>query len=108
MGYFVGIILIGLFLVLLLGIKCEVIGVIFLVGCEFSLVIIGECYGMDFFEGCGVLVEYLIGILFGVVFIVILVGFLVSFNIFYFYVLVMGVGVGLGSMMVVVVGVVVV
>lgn len=99
LGHFVGTILIGLPLALLLGIKREAIGATFSVGREPSLAIIGERYGMDSPEGRGVLAEYLTGTLFGAVFIAILAGFLASLNIFHPYALAMGAGVGSGSMM---------
>jgi len=54
-GHFVGTILLGLPLALLLGIKREAIGATFSVGREPSLAIIGEKYGMDSAEGRGVL-----------------------------------------------------
>jgi len=99
LGHFVGTILIGLPLALLLGIKREAIGATFSVGREPSLAIIGERYGMDSPEGRGVLAEYLTGTLFGAVFIAILAGFIASLNIFHPISLAMGSGVGSGSMM---------
>ena len=98
-GHFVGTILIGLPLALLLGIKREAIGATFSVGREPSLAIIGEKYGMDSPEGRGVLAEYLTGTVFGAVFIAVLAGFLASLNIFHPVALAMGSGVGSGSMM---------
>ncbi|MBC7490767.1 MAG: DUF3100 domain-containing protein [Glaciimonas sp.] len=99
-GHFVGTILFGLPLALLLGIKREAIGATFSVGREPSLAIIGEKYGMDSPEGRGVLAEYLTGTVFGAVFIAILAGFTASLNIFDPIALAMGSGVGSGSMMV--------
>jgi hypothetical protein len=98
-GHFVGTILIGLPLALLLGIKREAIGATFSVGREPSLAIIGEKYGMDSPEGRGVLAEYLTGTVFGALFIAILAGFITSLNIFDPIALAMGSGVGSGSMM---------
>ncbi|MFI5447943.1 DUF3100 domain-containing protein [Polaromonas sp. UC242_47] len=98
-GHFVGTILIGLPLALLLGIKREAIGATFSVGREPSLAIIGEKYGMDSPEGRGVLAEYLTGTVFGAVFIAILAGFVTSLGIFDPLALAMGSGVGSGSMM---------
>ncbi|MEK6295206.1 MAG: DUF3100 domain-containing protein, partial [Paraburkholderia tropica] len=77
-GHFVGTILLGLPLALLLGIKREAIGATFSVGREPSLAIIGEKYGMDSAEGRGVLAEYLTGTVFGAVFIAIFAGFVAS------------------------------
>ncbi|MEI7428941.1 MAG: DUF3100 domain-containing protein [Betaproteobacteria bacterium] len=98
-GHFVGTILFGLPLALLLGIKREAIGATFSVGREPSLAIIGEKYGMDSPEGRGVLAEYLTGTVFGAVFISILAGFITSLGIFDPIALAMGSGVGSGSMM---------
>ncbi|PUA17333.1 DUF3100 domain-containing protein [Glaciimonas sp. PCH181] len=98
-GHFVGTIMFGLPLALLLGIKREAIGATFSVGREPSLAIIGEKYGMDSPEGRGVLAEYLTGTVFGAVFIAILAGFIASLNIFDPIALAMGSGVGSGSMM---------
>lgn len=98
-GHFVGTILFGLPLALLLGIKREAIGATFSVGREPSLAIIGEKYGMDSPEGRGVLAEYLTGTVFGAVFISILAGFVASLGIFDPIALAMGSGVGSGSMM---------
>lgn len=99
LGHFVGTILLGLPLALLLGIKREAIGATFSVGREPSLAIIGEKYGMDSPEGRGVLAEYLTGTVFGAVFIAIVAGFVASLNIFHPLALAMGSGVGSGSMM---------
>ena len=99
LGHFVGTILLGLPLALILGIKREAIGATFSVGREPSLAIIGEKYGMDSAEGRGVLAEYLTGTLFGAVFIAIFAGFVASLNIFNPLALAMGSGVGSGSMM---------
>jgi hypothetical protein len=98
-GHFVGTILFGLPLALMLGIKREAIGATFSVGREPSLAIIGEKYGMDSPEGRGVLAEYLTGTVFGAVFISILAGFITSLGIFDPIALAMGSGVGSGSMM---------
>jgi hypothetical protein len=99
LGHFVGTILLGLPLALLLGIKREAIGATFSVGREPSLAIIGEKYGMDSAEGRGVLAEYLTGTIFGAVFIAIFAGFVASLGIFDPLALAMGSGVGSGSMM---------
>ncbi len=99
LGHFVGTILLGLPLALLLGIKREAIGATFSVGREPSLAIIGEKYGMDSAEGRGVLAEYLTGTVFGAVFIAIFAGFVASLHIFHPLALAMGAGVGSGSMM---------
>jgi hypothetical protein len=98
-GHFIGTILFGLPLAMILGIKREAIGATFSVGREPSLAIIGEKYGMDSPEGRGVLAEYLTGTVFGAVFIAILAGYITSLGIFDPVALAMGAGVGSGSMM---------
>lgn len=99
LGHFVGTILLGLPVALLLGIKREAIGATFSVGREPSLAIIGEKYGMNSPEGRGVLAEYLTGTLFGALFIAIVAGFITSLGIFDPRSLAMASGVGSGSMM---------
>lgn len=98
-GHFVGTIMIGLPLALILGIKREAIGATFSVGREPSLAIIAEKYGMDSPEGRGVLAEYLTGTVFGALFIAVLAGFLASLHLLDPVALAMGAGVGSGSMM---------
>lgn len=98
-GHFVGTVLLGLPVALLLGIKREAVGATFSVGREPSLAIIGERYGMDSPEGRGVLAEYLTGTLFGALFIAIVAGFITSLGIFDPRSLAMGSGIGSGSMM---------
>lgn len=99
LGHFVGTVVLGLPLALILGIKREAIGATFSVGREPSLAIIGEKYGMDSAEGRGVLAEYLTGTVFGAVFIAIFAGFIASLHVFHPLALAMGSGVGSGSMM---------
>lgn len=98
-GHFVGTVLLGLPVALLLGIKREAVGATFSVGREPSLAIIGERYGMASPEGRGVLAEYLTGTLFGALFIAIVAGFITSLGIFHPNSLAMGAGIGSGSMM---------
>lgn len=98
-GHFVGTVILGLPVALLLGIKREAVGATFSVGREPSLAIIGERYGMDSPEGRGVLAEYLTGTLFGALFIAVVAGFITSLGIFHPASLAMGSGIGSGSMM---------
>jgi hypothetical protein len=98
-GHFVGTVVLGLPVALMLGIKREAIGATFSVGREPSLAIIGERYGMNSPEGRGVLAEYLTGTLFGALFIAVVAGFIASLGIFHPNSLAMGSGIGSGSMM---------
>jgi hypothetical protein len=98
-GHFVGTVILGLPVALMLGIKREAVGATFSVGREPSLAIIGERYGMDSPEGRGVLAEYLTGTLFGALFIAIVAGFVASLGFFHPNSLAMGSGIGSGSMM---------
>ena len=98
-GHFLGTMVFGLPIALVLGIKRQAIGATFSVGREPSLAIIGEKYGMQSPEGQGVLAEYLTGTVFGAVFIALLAGLITSLGIFHPLALAMGAGVGSGSMM---------
>lgn len=98
-GHFLGTMVFGLPIALLLGIKREAIGATFSVGREPSLAIIAERFGMNSPEGRGVLAEYLTGTIFGAVFIALLAGVIASFHIFDPRALAMGAGIGSGSMM---------
>ncbi|PXA88148.1 DUF3100 domain-containing protein [Nostoc sp. 3335mG] len=98
-GHFLGTMVFGLPIALLLGIKREAIGATFSVGREPSLAIIGERFGMNSPEGRGVLAEYLTGTIFGAVFIALFAGWLTSTGWFSPYALAMGSGIGSGTMM---------
>lgn len=94
-----------MFIVLFLGLKREIIGVIYLIVRELNIVIIVDKYGFDFLEGEGVLGVYIVGIVFGIIFIGLFVLFLVVYIFLYLYLFVMVLGVGFVSMMIVFVGV---
>ncbi len=98
-GHFLGTMVFGLPVALLLGIKREAIGATFSVGREPSLAIIAERFGMHSPEGRGVLAEYLTGTVFGAVFIAVLASVLTALDVFDPIALAMGAGVGSGSMM---------
>ncbi|MBO1358637.1 DUF3100 domain-containing protein [Acetobacter sacchari] len=98
-GHFLGTMVFGLPLALLLGIKREAIGATFSIGREPSLAIIGERFGMNSPEGRGVLAEYLTGAIFGAIFIALFAGLLTDTGWFSPYALAMGSGIGSGSMM---------
>ncbi|MEW6483942.1 MAG: DUF3100 domain-containing protein [Pseudomonadota bacterium] len=98
-GHFLGTIILGMPLALLLGIKREAIGATFSVGREPNLAIISERYGMNSPEGRGVMAEYITGTLLGSVFISIVAGVMTSLHLFDPRSLAMASGVGSGSMM---------
>lgn len=98
-GHFLGTMVFGLPVALLLGIKREAIGATFSVGREPSLAIIAERFGMNSPEGRGVLAEYLTGTIFGAVFIALLAGVIASMGWFDPRALAMAAGIGSGSMM---------
>jgi len=98
-GHFLGTLVFGLPVALILGIKREAIGATFSVGREPSLAIIGERFGMNSPEGRGVLAEYLTGTVIGSVFIALFAGWLTSTGWLSPYALAMGAGIGSGTMM---------
>ncbi|MFJ7005972.1 MULTISPECIES: DUF3100 domain-containing protein [Pseudomonas] len=99
LGHFVGTILLGLPVALLLGIKREAVGATFSVGREPSLAIISEKYGMNSPEGRGVMGEYLTNTLLGTLFMTFAAGLVTSLGVFDPKSLAMGAGIGSGTMM---------
>lgn len=98
-GHFIGTILLGLPVALLIGMKREAIGATFSIDREPNLAIISEKYGVDSPEARGALGVYLCGTLFGAIYLAFLAGFLGNLGIFHPISLAMGAGVGSGSMM---------
>jgi len=98
-GHFIGTIILGLPIALLIGMKREAIGATFSIDREPNLAIISEKYGADSPEGRGALGVYICGTLFGAIYLALLAGFLGSTGIFHPISLAMGAGVGSGSMM---------
>lgn len=98
-GHFLGTVILGLPLALLLGLGRESIGATFSIDREPNIAIIAEKYGMDSPEGRGVMSVYICGTLFGAVWLGLLAGYLAALKIFHPYALAMGAGVGSGSMM---------
>lgn len=99
LGHFLGTVVLGLPLALLLGLGREAIGATFSIDREPNIAIISEKYGLNSPEGRGVMSVYICGTLFGAVWLGLLAGYLAALNIFHPYALAMGAGVGSGSMM---------
>lgn len=99
LGHFLGTVVLGLPLALLLGLGRESIGATFSIDREPNIAIIAEKYGLDSAEGRGVMSVYICGTLFGAVWLGLLAGYLAALKIFHPYALAMGAGVGSGSMM---------
>lgn len=98
-GHFIGTILLGLPIALIIGMKREAIGATFSIDREPNLAIISEKYGVDSPEARGALGVYLCGTLFGAIYLAFLAGLLGNLGIFHPISLAMGAGVGSGSMM---------
>jgi MFS family permease len=99
LGHFLGTVIVGLPVALLLGLKREAVGATFSIDREPNIAIIAEKYGIDSPEGRGVMGIYICGTLFGAIYIGLLAGYLGSLKIFNPLALAMGSGVGSGSMM---------
>jgi len=98
LGHFIGTILFGLPIALMLGLGRETIGATYSIDREPNIAIIAEKYGLDSPEGRGVMAVYICGTLFGAVWLGFVAGFIASLNIIHPYALAMGAGVGSGSM----------
>jgi hypothetical protein len=98
-GHFLGTIILGLPIAILIGMKREAIGATFSIDREPNLAIIAEKYGADSAESRGALGVYICGTLFGAIYLALLAGFLGNLGIFHPIALAMGAGVGSGSMM---------
>lgn len=99
LGHFLGTVVLGLPVALLLGIGRETIGATYSIDREPNVAIIAERYGMDSPEGRGTMAVYICGTLFGAVWLGLFSGYLAALNIFHPFALAMGCGVGSGSMM---------
>jgi hypothetical protein len=98
-GHFLGTIVFGLPVALLLGMKREAIGATFSIDREPNLAIIAEKYGADSPEGRGALGVYVCGTLFGAIYLSVIASLIASTGFFHPISLAMGAGVGSGSMM---------
>lgn len=103
-GHFLGTIVFGLPIALLLGMKREAVGATFSIDREPNLAIIAEKYGADSPEGRGALGVYICGTLFGAVYLSVLASLAASTGLLHPISLAMGAGVGSGSMMAAMVG----
>ena len=99
LGHFLGTIIFGLPLALMLGLGRETIGATYSIDREPNIAIIAEKYGLDSPEGRGVMAVYICGTLFGAIWLGFVAGFIASLNLIHPYALAMGAGVGSGSMM---------
>lgn len=99
LGHFLGTVVLGLPLALLLGLGRESVGATFSIDREPNIAIIAEKYGLNSPEGRGVMAVYICGTVFGAVWIGLLAGYLAALHIFHPYALAMGAGLGSGSMM---------
>lgn len=98
-GHFLGTILFGLPLAIMLGMGREAIGATYSIDREPNVAIIIDKYGLDSPEGRGVMAMYICGTLFGALWIGVLTGAVAQLDIFHPYALAMGAGIGSGSMM---------
>ena len=98
-GHFMGTILFGLPIALMLGLGRETIGATYSIDREPNIAIIAEKYGLNSPEGRGVMAVYICGTLFGAIWLGFVAGFVASLNLIHPYALAMGAGVGSGSMM---------
>lgn len=98
-GHFIGTILLGLPLALMLGMGREAVGATYSIGREPNIAVVEAKYGLDSPEGRGVMAMYICGTLYGAVWMGILASVLASLNILNPLALAMGAGVGSGSML---------
>lgn len=98
-GHFLGTIILGLPLAMMLGMGREAVGATYSVAREPNIAIVADRYGLDSPEGRGVMAMYVCGTLYGAIWMSILASFIAQLNILHPYALAMGAGVGSGSMM---------
>ncbi len=99
LGHFLGTVILGLPIALLLGIGRETIGATYSIDREPNIAIIAERFGSDSPELRGTMAVYICGTLFGAIWLGMFAGVMASLGIFHPYALAMGCGVGSGSMM---------
>ncbi len=99
-GHFLGTVIVGVPVAVLLGLGREAVGACFSIAREGSLALIAEKYGLTSPEGRGVLFQYLFGTVFGAMYFGIMTGWIDSLGIFSVLSLSMASGVGSISMMI--------
>ncbi len=98
-GHFLGTVLMGLPIAVMLNMGREAVGATYSIAREPNIAIIAEKYGLDSPEGRGVMAMYVCGTLFGAVWMAVLAGAVAKLDLFHPYALAMGAGIGSGSMM---------
>lgn len=98
-GHFIGTILLGLPLAIMLGMGREAVGATYSIGREPNIAVVEAKYGLDSPEGRGVMAIYICGTLYGAVWMGVLASAIASMDILHPLALAMGAGVGSGSML---------
>lgn len=98
-GHFMGTILLGLPIAIMLGMGREAVGATYSIGREPNIAIVEAKYGLNSPEGRGVMSIYICGTLYGAVWMSILASLIAGMNILNPLALAMGAGVGSGSML---------
>lgn len=98
-GHFIGTILLGLPLAVMLGMGREAVGATYSIGREPNIAVVEAKYGLDSPEGRGVMATYICGTLYGAIWMSVLASVVASMNILHPLALAMGAGVGSGSML---------
>ena len=99
LGHFLGTIVLGLPIALLVGMRREAIGACYSIDREANVAIIIDRYGFHSPEGRGVMGMYICGTLFGAMWISVLAGMIAQLGWFHPIALAMGAGIGSASMM---------
>ncbi len=98
LGHFLGIVILGLPVGLLVGLGREVIGGSYSLGREVNVAIIAEKFGLSSPEGRGVMGVFICGTMLGAMFCGIFMSLIVKLNIFHPFALALGAGTGSISM----------
>lgn len=98
-GHFIGTIVLGLPLAIMLGMGREAVGATYSIGREANIAVVESRYGLDSPEGRGVMAIYICGTLYGAIWMGVLASIIASMDILHPLALAMGAGVGSGSML---------